>query len=512
MADTPDLPHPNTPADPSHSAGLSRRRFMTGVAAAAVSAPLLTPAAASARRPVPAPGSPLSRRVKNLIFMVADGMSFGTLALSNQFCETVHARKSHWMQLIARTGQPRSRASRAMLITRSASGFVTDSSAASCAWGCGVLFKNGAMGHAPDGSAPLPILPHAKQSGRFVGVVTTTRVSHATPAGFCANIPGGRGAEEDIAAQMLERRIDLMLGGGRSRFTESHEQLTARGYHAIAHRDQLLQLLETPSRHKRTLGLFNDSHLNYNIDRQNDPQIQATEPSLAEMTNAAIRIAAASDAGQANGFILQIEGGRVDHAAHGNDAVALVHDMDAFDEALRVALDFAESRDDTLIIVTTDHGNANPGLTEYGSAGDRGFHKLLEGGRHSLDWVFSRVNKDSPLEHTEHILHQATGIELTRDELMTITRWINGTRPHPFSLGNNGRGVLAATLANHTKVAFLSPNHTSDPVELTAYGPGAERIAGTLAMNDVHDVMVELLALPAPQPLESAGNQHATQH
>jgi alkaline phosphatase len=491
-----------SPADASatnaaHTSGhsVSRRRFLAGAAALATAGPM-----AAAVRAQPRQGPSTLRTAKNLIFLVADGASPGTLALANHHSHLVHGRPSRWTQMIAAAGARDARASRAMLITRSANGWVTDSSAASSAWGCGELFNNGSLGCTPDGRMPVPILPHAAQTGRYVGVVTTARVSHATPAGFCCNLPSGRRDEPEIARQMLDRGIDLMLGGGRSRFADHRAHAVELGYQIIEDRSALLAL--TPAGpDPRVLGMFSDSHMAFHIDRASDPSLQAAQPSLAEMARAAIDLASRSVRGHEHGFALQIEAARVDHAAHSNDAVALLHDMAAFDEALEIALSFAASRDDTLVIATTDHGNANPGLTDYAKAGDDGFAALVAGGRHSLEWATARLEKPATIDSVRRVLMQATGIDLTNDELLTIVGWLDGARPHPFALGNSGAGVVAAALANHTKVAFLSPNHTSDPVELTAFGPGAELFAGLLSMNDVHSRLVAALGLPPARPL-----------
>lgn len=481
----------------STATNLTRRGFLAGVGAAGLAASMGIPGARTARASVSAAAR---GPAKNLIFLCSDGMSFGTLTLADLLIQSRHGRRSHWMQLIDRTRDKSSGVSRALLDTRSANALVTDSGAAACAWGCGELFDNGAMGHTPDGRTPVPIMPHAKQSGKFVGVATTTRVTHATPAGFCCNVPGGRNAEHDIADQMIERGIDLILGGGRSRFRDM-DAVRSRGYHAMTARDELLALTGRPATHPRVLGLFSDSHMAYDIDRQNDPEINRLQPTLAEMTDAAIRIAHASDAGSNYGFLIQIEGGRVDHAAHSNDAVALIHDQAAFDDAVRVALDFASSRDDTLVIVTTDHGNANPGLTDYTSRGIEGFENLVAGGKRSMEWAFEQLGRAPSVERIEEILRAATGIELTRDELLLVNRWLGGAKPHPFELGNANGGPVGAVLANHTKVAFLSPNHTSDAVEVTTIGAGAARYTGVMTMPDMHAAMVESLGLPPARPL-----------
>jgi alkaline phosphatase len=360
------------------------------------------------------------------------------------------------------------------------------------------LFNNNAMGYTPDGRTPVPILPHAKQSGKFVGVATTTRVTHATPAGFCCNVTGGRGAEKEIGAQMLDRQIDLILGGGRSSFGD-FQHAGDTGYRVLKGRQELMSFSEAADP-GLLLGVFSDSHLAYEIDRMNDEQIRAEQPSLAELTDATLRIASGSAAGSRNGFFVQIEGGRVDHAAHGNDALGLVFDQLAFDEALSVAVKFVDQRDDTLLIVCTDHGNANPGLTEYGPGGVASFERLL-GGQRSYEWMYSQFGKSPAPEKIAEVVLQGTGVTLEPDEVGFVHTAMGGGKPNPFKLSNSSGSVLGAVLANHTGVAFLSPNHTADPVELCALGPGSELFGGHMTMPQVHSAVVRALGLPEAKPL-----------
>jgi alkaline phosphatase len=468
---------------------VSRRGFLQ-VAGLATAAAVL-PVAASSPRKV---RNGKAGEALHIIFMVSDGMSMGAFGLADHACQVQHSRRSHWSQLMNRA-----ETRMALLDTSSANGYVTDSSAAACAWGCGELFNNNAMGYTPDGRTPVPILPHAKQSGKFVGVATSTRVTHATPAGFCCNVSGGRGAEKEIGAQMLDRRIDLILGGGRNSFGD-FQHANDSGYRVLKSRQELMTV-GAGAEPGLMLGAFSDSHLAYEIDRLNDEKIRTEQPSLAELTDVALRIASSSASGSRNGFFLQIEGARIDHAAHANDALGLLFDQIAFDDAVAVAMKFVDQRDDTLLIVCTDHGNANPGLTEYGPSGIASFAKLLDGGRRSYEWIFEQFGKSPTPDRITDVVAQATGVTLDAGEVALVHTALTGGKPHPFKMSNSGANVLGAVLANHTGVAFLSPNHTADPVLLSAFGPGSESFTGHLTMPEVHAAMVSALGLPAAKPL-----------
>ncbi|MFM9958874.1 MAG: alkaline phosphatase [Phycisphaerales bacterium] len=504
--------------------GLNRREFMgsvTGSALGAAALPWLVglPVARGADQP-PAASSP-KRAAKNLVFMVADGMSYGALALGDAVLQMRDNRRLHWVGLMGREG-----VRRGLIDTRSANGLVTDSAAASTAWGIGELVDNGKIGMTPDGRFPTPILMQAKQAGKATGLVTTTRVTHATPAGFACNIPTNREDEDRIGAQMLERQIDLIMGGGAKHFPLALMQKHG-GYQHVIDRAGFDAFASGESAAGPLLATLSKSHIPFEIDRRT---LKLPIPSLAEMSAAALR--RMERVGAENGFVLQIEGGRVDHGGHHNDAAGLIYDMIAFDEALGTVLNWLGKRDDTLLIVTTDHATANPGLTEYGARGVKGLLKALEF-RHSFEWLDTTLQKASggkyglaapepsedggPMaaaqggtgqgvaEFDPEPLHaavkEATGIALSRAELGVLTRWKKGEMVDGFALGSAQYGPLGSVLANHTCIAFLSPNHTSDPVEFTAIGPGAEMVPGWSGLPEAHGLMVKALDLPPAKPV-----------
>lgn len=460
---------------PKKLRAVSRRSFLAAGAASA--AALSLPSTAKAR-----PIRTGSTKVRNLIFLVSDGMSTGTLTLADLMTREIHGRPSHWYSMFAMDGVRRS-----MVQTGSANSMVTDSAAAATAWGIGERVNNGAIGFTPDRRMPEPILHQAKRAGKATGLVTTATLSHATPAGWACNVPTGRGDEPSIARQMMERNYDLLLGGGRRYYTD--ETLDAgTDYTRVFTRKELLDL---PSSHPgRLVGVFNRSHMSYELDRTDD------EPHIAEMT----RVALDRLSRHPNGFLLQIEGGRIDHAAHANDAGTIVHEQMAFDDALGVALEFAAGRDDTLVITTTDHANANPGLTEYLRTGRAGFLRIAEW-KQSFEWMNRQLaeTERTPEDH-RRIIAQATSIELDDEELATVMRWRAGETVIPFRGHNKDHGPLGSVLANHNGVSFISGNHTADHVEQTAFGPGADSMPPILHLADMYPVMIRLLDLPPALP------------
>lgn len=458
------------------TAQLGRRAFLRSSAAAGVMLGTLGPAGAHSRawvRDLRRDPNPIAR---NTIFMVADGMSIGTLTLADMFVQRQSGRPTTWPRLWTRSG-----VRRGMCATFAANALVTDSAAAASAWSIGERVNNGAISWTPDGRQPAPILVRARERGLATGLVTTTRLTHATPAAFIANV-AARSQEAAIAQQIVERGVDVALGGG-ARYFDVEMLAAHQNVRVVRNRDELLAF--RPTADGRLLGLFNDEHMSYELDR---PE---SEPTLAEMTREALRHLEP----RATGFMVQIEGGRVDHAAHNNDAAGMIRDQIAFDDALAVALDFTSARDDTLLIVTTDHGTANPGLTIYGREGIRRFSRLVDV-KQSFEWISRQARRITTAAAMGELVGHATGITLAESELEMLMRLRDGVQVHPFDPSNSFYPVLGSLLANHLGVAFASPNHTSDFVEVTAIGPGSELLRPMIDNTDLHTLLSRVAALP----------------
>lgn len=427
-------------------------------------------------------------QAKNIIFMVSDGMSSGTLALADIVKRRQFGEGTHWLSLYDSSDR---RYHRGLMDMASNNSPVTDSAAASSSWGGGKRINNGAINTSPNGQQHKPIAKIFRDAGKKTGLVTTTRITHATPAGFAANVPD-RNMEDTIALQYLERGYDLLMGGGARHFEKGSRKdgkdlfagFRAGNYDVIRKKNELVQ-----ANGDKLLGIFADSHLPYTIDRKNDPDLRTTVPSIAQMTREALKRLDGEP-----GFLLQVEGGRVDHGAHGNDAAALIYDQIDFDEAVGVCLDFIAGRDDTLLIITTDHGNANPGLNGAGPHyADSG--KLLDNIQqftHSNDWIFSGLNENGTLEDLRDRVKTATNLGITMEQAKMIQQSVEGTRNTPYDVEESPVSALGAVLANYLSINWLGTVHTSDYVELAALGPGVEQMDAFTRNTELFDMMVEL--------------------
>ena len=421
-------------------------------------------------------------KAKNIIVLVSDGMSAGTLAMADIFQKRQAGKSTNWIRLYEE-----GKVHRGLMDMASANKIVTDSSAASSSWGCGHRINNGAVNVGPDGTHYKPILPVFRDAGKQTGLVTTAEITHATPAGFAANVES-RNMGETIAEQYLERKIDVLLGGGNRHFsseqrsdgTDLYRNFSNEGYKVAKNREQFLQFQNSDD---RLLGVFSEGHMPYSLDHRNIPKINNAVPTLSEMTETALQKLTKSD----NGFILQVEGARVDHAAHGNDVGGLIYDQIAFDEALGVALAYAENRDDTLVIITTDHGNANPA---FNSAPNENFDKIAEF-TYTNDWIHSGLNEESSVSQIRERVEAATQIVITRQEAEAYQQSVKGTYSTIYSEMTSPSSVLGQIIANHTDLNWTGHSHTANYSELASFGPGSEALKGFVRNTDLFNVMVE---------------------
>ena len=325
---------------------------------------------------------------KNVIFFLGDGMGPTTVTAARIYQYGESGRLA--METLPRT---------ARIKTFSLDAQTTDSAPSMSAYMTGVKMRNDvismdgatrAAGFAPsadanrvavgvdncpvtgNGAASKTLLELAITKGKASGVVTTARLTHATPAASFAHVchrdaeyeiarqavPGGAGYNPDLGAG-----VDVMLGGisyywrpfpaaaaptrGRADGRDLVAEMQARGYTFVTNKTEFDAAPIAPG--AKLLGLFDQAvaqgHMSYELDR--DP---AREPSLAEMTGKAIDILSKNG----NGYFLMVEGGRIDHALHGTNARRALADTIAFDDAIKAALARVDLTN-TLIVVTADH-------------------------------------------------------------------------------------------------------------------------------------------------------------
>ncbi len=297
-------------------------------------------------------------RPKNLILFISDGAGPVVFTMARDYLREQTGRADLALDSIL-VGSSR---------TRSTDSRTTDSAAGATAYSTGVKTYNAAIA-VDDARQPVrTILEAAEARGMATGTVSTSRVTHATPAAFAAHVED-RDMEDEIAVQQLAGGIDVLFGGGYRFFLPAEkggtrkdgrdllEQAAAAGTQVLRTRSDFERPLRLP-----VVGLFTPDNLTYEIDRN-----PAAEPSLSELTEKAIALL--SD--DPDGFFLMVEGSRIDHAAHANDPAAVLHETLEFERAVQKAPEFARRDGRTLVVSTSDHETGGLALGRRAENGER---------------------------------------------------------------------------------------------------------------------------------------------
>jgi alkaline phosphatase len=348
----------------------------------------------------------------------------------------------------------------------------------------------GALAH------PLPtLLQIAEDRGRASGIISTTRITHATPAATYAHVPdrdwesdaqlspdAAAAGCRDIARQLVEfdhgDGIDIILGGGRVPFLPESArdpeytdvagarrdgrhlidewQARAAGRRYVWNADQFAAL--SPENDGQVLGLFEPSHMQYDADRAGD---RAGEPSLAEMTRFAIGKLQRAP----NGFFLMVEGGRIDHGHHGGNAYRALSDTVAMADAVAVAVALTDPRE-TLIVVTADHSHT---LTISG---------YPKRGNPILGLV------ETPAGHLARDLEGRP---------YTTLGYANGPGHHPTLPDLGTVDIETIDFKQPAAIPLPSETHAGEDVAAFAHGRGAERVHGVMEQHRLFHVMYDAL-------------------
>ncbi len=195
-----------------------------------------------------------------------------------------------------------------------------------------------------------------------------------------------------------------------------------------------------------------------------------------------------------NGFFVQVEAGKVDWAAHANDAGALVYDQLAFDDAIKVAVDFADKNEDTLVIITTDHGNANPGVF-YGENASEKFKKVLSFSQ-SNDAMLNSIKVTDTADKVIAVIEKGTQITISKEEAAHILSYYKDlSETGVYNYKKLPYKYLGELLKKYTNIGFGDMDHSGDHVELAFYGKGQEKLIPFIKNYEIHNLLLDI-ALP----------------
>lgn len=417
------------------------------------------------------------KKVKNVIYLIADGMNDGILTAAKYYKDIQDGTLGNDKLAMdsIRSG---------FVKTAWANGPITDSAPAATALSSGYKTNPGVVGLNTEGTPQASILEAAELNGLATGIIATAEITHATPAAFSAHVEN-RKDYNSIMKQQLYKDIEVVLGGG-SLFFESTgggkrkdgkdltEDIKDLGYDYVTTKSEMNE-----SSSDKLWGLFAEKDLAYDFDRVS--QEIEEQPSLAEMTEKAIEVLEKDE----DGFFLMIEGSKIDWAAHANDPAGAIGDILAFDDAVQVALDYAKENQDTIVVVTTDH--ANSGFSIGNESTTSGYNDLtfeesimqMKDFKLSAEKFTSLAEGKSDEEIKELIKKYYGYTDITSEEL---------------EYAKNGQ--INEVMKIRAKLGYTTGGHTGGDVYLGVYAPaGVEKLRGTVDNTEIPKYIASNLEL-----------------
>jgi alkaline phosphatase len=457
-------------------------------------------------------GSATSGRARNVILFIGDGMGISTITAA-RILEGQRRGESGEQNHLSFEDFAYS----ALVRTYSANQQTSDSAPTATAMVTGWHANDGALSVSPELAdntsdaatvarfALQTLLEQSERKGMSTGIVTTTRITHATPASnyahtpnrdweYAGQLPAGA-TLADIAAQLVEHQrsgdgLEVVMGGGRAYLTPTsaadpeypqRNGLRRDGRNLIQEwtaaqpsssyvwkRDDLLKIDASRTRH--LLGLFEPSHLHYEADRAKDA---AGEPSLAEMTTKAIELLRQNR----KGFFLMVEGGRIDHAHHAGNAYRALTDTIAFSDAVRAAAKMVDPRD-TLLLVTADHSHTLT-ISGYPARGNPilGLVKAPAANGPTLD--------SNRRPYTTLSYANGPGFAIVDGSVEAAPRSIAPGREQDLSAVD----TTDPDFHQQALVGMGAETHGGEDVALFARGPGADLVRGVIDQNEIYHIM-----------------------
>ena len=430
---------------------------------------------------------------QNAVWIIGDGMGIGTMGLLMQSVQKADlpAYPDHQSTLekfinASKTG---------LFFTNTHDTLVTDSACAATQMACGTTSTPGTIGMDSQWQSVKTLLEEALEEGKSVGVVTDSYVVDATPAAFLAHVQN-RGQKYEVARQFVAGKAQVILGGGRKYFTERDnkklfKQARKKGWQVVENAKDMANVKQG-----RILGLFGDESMPFYGEKDKYPQL----PTLKQMTQKAIELLSQNE----KGFVLMVEAGKIDWAAHNNEAGPTLWEMLNLDETLAYVWDFAQKDGKTLVYLNADHDTGTPVFHYRSLDADKVKLKSAAGERlydGRMDYVnFQYYQK--MLKHKEMLYFSYGNFkalpkeEQTAEKLQQICNEVLGEE---MDLNLNGEIPDYTTLMKKVNDAYgmvwASTNHTGSLLLGAAYGPGSELFGGVYHNSDLKEKFEKALDL-----------------
>lgn len=417
--------------------------------------------------------------VKNMIVLIGDGLGQGQIDLTRYMADGKDA-ELELMQL-PNVG---------LMMTSSTQG-VPDSAAAGTAMATGHKTDNGMVGMSPTGAELDSILDYAEVRNKATGIISTNKVTDATPAAFAVSAKS-RDDEGAIAKAILNNDVEVVLGGGADEFTKetAGEDVVAMaeemGYEHVTNESELMNA-KAPN--NKLLGLFNPSYMNYKLDRDN---VNSNEPSLKEMTKKAIEVLSRDE----DGFFLMSEGARIDHAAHAADVHGVVAETLEFDETVEYAVEWAKKNGNTMVVVVADHETLGFSVTE--PINKEALMDIEVSPEYMAAQMKEKANEPGmTIESIKNVFAEYADIEMTTQEAKEFNESIinnEGNMYYTYMIGWEIGSVIAkeynaGVLTSEIRAKSSTGGHTLNSVPIFAYGPESEAFNDVLDNTEFYQVM-----------------------
>lgn len=353
---------------------------------------------------------------------------------------------------------------------------VTDSAASATAMATGVKTYNAAISVGKDQTKLKTVLEAAKEKGKATGLVVTAQITHGTPAAFGAH-NANRKNMRAIADEYYDERIngnhkiDVMLGGGSAFFLRKDRNLVQAfekdGYSYVTNLHELK--MDTNS---QVLGLFSKAGMPKMLDRPNGM------PSLADMTASAIERLNQNP----NGFFLMVEGSQIDWAAHDNDIVGAMSEMEDFEKAFQEAIDFAKIDGETLVVATADHSTG--GFT-IGARGEYNwFSDVLKAVKRTPDYIARQIVNGADVQKA---LTKYINLELNAQEIKLVKAAARTLKTTEID------NAIEQIINTRSFTGWTTKGHTGEDVNVYSFGPESQRFAGQIDNTDHAKIIFDIL-------------------
>lgn len=489
--------------------------------------------------------------VKNVILVIGDGMGPGQISLLQQFIKHSKTyKKPNAFDKISKLGHV------GFSDTAPHGKLVVDSACSATQIALGKSSLNEVIGLDKKGNKRATILEKARDRGMKTGVVSDTRLTHATPASFVAHSPN-RSLENEIALQIVNSNTNVLFSGGARHFYPKETKLKIGNFEIKSKRkddqnpiqiakDNGYQVIHTLQemnniRGDKVLGLFTNSGMPDAIwQHQNKKSDKRTTPNLTEMTKSALGLLDKSK----KGFFLMVEAGQIDWTGHQNDAGGMLHEMVTMNNLLNYLVEYVQKNPDTLLVVTADHETGSFGLGYNGANvpkpididGDAFQNtqykvKLNYGAPSNLDRLYSQKETFTNLskrfkklkesqqtpEQLMSMINEISSFKVNLDQTKRMLtkvenkyyqeghkylgkkEWLDLVEYQAYYLheANNFTALISEAISHKANFVWGTGGHTSNPVHVYTMGPKywSEKISGSLTHPKLGRLLQKSLGL-----------------